>query len=56
MTDAALEARLWATAGTLGRCSDPAPLWLGLVAARFPVEPPVAAQMKQRLMAKGARW
>jgi hypothetical protein len=44
-------------AGTkLGSCLDQAPVWLDLIAARFPVEPPVAAQMKQRIMAEGARW
>lgn len=32
------------------------PVWLDLVAARFPVEPPVAAVMKQRLLTDGARW
>ena len=32
------------------------PVWLDLVAARFPVEPPVAGAMKQRLLSDGARW
>lgn len=32
------------------------PVWLDLVEARFPVEPPVAAAMKQRLLTDGARW
>jgi hypothetical protein len=31
-------------------------VWLDLVATRFPVEPPVAAAMKQRLLTDGARW
>jgi hypothetical protein len=32
------------------------PVWLDLVAARFPVEPATAAAMKQHLLAGGARW
>lgn len=32
------------------------PVWLDLVAKRFPVEPPLAAAMKQQLLADGARW
>ena len=32
------------------------PVWLDLVGARFPVEPPAAATLKQRLLADGARW
>ncbi len=31
-------------------------VWLDLVATRYPVEPPVASAMKQRLLADGARW
>ncbi len=32
------------------------PVWLDLVEARFPVEPPVAAALKERLLADGERW
>ena len=32
------------------------PVWLDLVATRFPVEPPAAAAMKQCLLTDGARW
>jgi hypothetical protein len=32
------------------------PEWLQLVAARFPVAPPTAAAMKQRLLSEGSRW
>jgi hypothetical protein len=32
------------------------PVWLDLVEARFPVEPPTAAAMKRHLLAGGTRW
>ena len=32
------------------------PVWIDLVEAHFPVAPPSAASMKQRLLADGARW
>jgi hypothetical protein len=32
------------------------PVWLDLVATRFPPQPPVAAAMKERLLRDGARW